>query len=334
MRMIELQNAYLEGKIEKKLYWTVMREQYTHILAEIQEALASNRECRGIQLTKSGCILEKESGLKLYFSFVDAISRAEMDLLNTSDPEKSEMELVNAFIERTGCKTVFDIGANVGMYSLELWQKHKDVHYYVFEPIPATYERLLKTVALNHAGSERMHTYNLGMSDQTGSFDFYMPGASSAASLQPVTDDFYLKKSDQSGCYTGSKGMETVKCQLTTLDSFVRENGIGKIDFIKIDVEGNEKFVLEGGKETLEAYRPLVYTELLRKHAKRFGYHPNDVIDFMKKFDYTCFTIRQGRLTEVERIEETTEETNFFFLYGKFEPFCREYTKECGEVGS
>ena len=115
--------------------------------------------------------------------------------------------------------------------------------------------------------------------------------------------------------------MEKVACQLTTLDSFVKENGIDKIDFIKIDVEGNEKFVLEGGKETLEKYRPLVYTELLRKHAKRFGYHPNDVIDFMKRFDYACFAIREGSLTEVDRIEETTEETNFFFLCEKFEPF-------------
>ena len=74
MKMIELQNAYLAGKLEKKLYWTVMREQYTHILAEMQEMLASNKECRSIQLTKNGCILEKESGLKLYFSFADAIS--------------------------------------------------------------------------------------------------------------------------------------------------------------------------------------------------------------------------------------------------------------------
>lgn len=330
MKMIELQNAYLAGKLEKKLYWTVMREQYTHILAEMQEMLASNKECRSIQLTKNGCILEKESGLKLYFSFADAISRAEMDLLNASDPEKSEMDLVNAFIQRTGCTTVFDIGANVGMYSLELWQKHKEVNYYIFEPIPTTYEKLLKTIDLNSAFSERMHTYNLGMSDRTGSFDFYLPGASSAASLQPITDDFYLKKSNQSGSYTGSKEMEKVACQLTTLDSFVKENGIDKIDFIKIDVEGNEKFVLEGGKETLEKYRPLVYTELLRKHAKRFGYHPNDVIDFMKRFDYACFAIREGSLTEVDRIEETTEETNFFFLCEKFEPFYREYASECG----
>ena len=79
-------------------------------------------------------------------------------MLNASDPEKSEMDLVNAFIQRTGCTTVFDIGANVGMYSLELWQKHKEVNYYIFEPIPTTYEKLLKTIDLNSAFSERMHT--------------------------------------------------------------------------------------------------------------------------------------------------------------------------------
>ena len=50
----------------------------------------------------------------------------------------------------------------------------------------------------------------------------------------------------------------------------------------------------------------------------------------MKRFDYACFTIREGSLTEVDRIEETTEETNFFFLCEKFEPFYREYASECG----
>ena len=128
--------------------------------------------------------------------------------------------------------------------------------------------------------------------------------------------------------------MEKVACQLTTLDSFVKENGIDKIDFIKIDVEGNEKFVLEGGKETLEKYRPLVYTELLRKHAKRFGYHPNDVIDFMKRFMLPKNTTEKmdfsADVKEVDRTEETTEETNFFFLCEKFEPFYREYASECG----
>lgn len=55
-----------------------------------------------------------------------------------------------------------------------------------------------------------------------------------------------------------------------------------------MDVEGNEKFALFGAEKTLSEYNPLIYCELLRTHASRFGYHPNDVIDYLKKFDYKC----------------------------------------------
>ena len=64
---------------------------------------------------------------------------------------------------------------------------------------------------------------------------------------------------------------------MDTIDHFIEEEGITNVDFIKIDVEGNEKAVLEGAYVTIKKERPLIYCELLRKHAKRFGYHPNEV---------------------------------------------------------
>ena len=84
---------------------------------------------------------------------------------------------------------------------------------------------------------------------------------------------------------------------------------------MKIDVEGNEKFVLEGGADVLEKYRPLVYAELLRKHAKRFGYHPNEVLRMMEGLGYRCFTFTEGHLCPFAEMTEETEETNFFFLH-------------------
>lgn len=313
MRMKELQNSYWGGGIEKKLYWTLMRENYTHVLPEIMELLKNHEECRSIMITSDDIVLEKQSGLKMFFNFLESISRAEIDLCNAVDPEKEDMRIISELIGKNKAGVALDIGANVGMFSLELYQDHPEMDYYVFEPIPTTYTNLLRTIKLNEANPEKIHPLNLGISNQRGTFKFYLPGESEAASLQPVDDAFYRKQSDKFGSYTGSVEMSEVECQVTTVDEFVQENCLSTVDFMKIDVEGNEKFVLQGARETLEKYHPLVYCELLRKHAKRFGYHPNDVIAYMKSLGYVCRTIRNRVVIDIDAIDESTEETNFIF---------------------
>ena len=94
----------------------------------------------------------------------------------------------------------------------------------------------------------------------------------------------------------------------------MKDKGIDNISFIKIDVEGNELKVLKGAIETIVENRPLVYCELLRKHAKRFGYQPNEVIELMYKYGYICKTMCGGELTRIDEITEKTAETNFFFI--------------------
>ena len=86
-------------------------------------------------------------------------------------------------------------------------------------------------------------------------------------------------------------------------------------DFIKIDVEGAELFVIEGGSDTIRRSKPIIFTEMLRKHAATFNYHPNDIIDLLAAENYRCFYSRKGELIEFFRMNERTEEKNFFFLH-------------------
>ena len=120
MQMKELQEKWLEGKIDKKLYWTIMRENYTSVLPQIQNVLKNSKECDEIQITKEGCILKKSNGLKLYFDFKQSICRAETDLLMKEDYEKGEMDYISNYLKENPCLNVLDVGANVGLFSLEL----------------------------------------------------------------------------------------------------------------------------------------------------------------------------------------------------------------------
>jgi len=69
----------------------------------------------------------------------------------------------------------------------------------------------------------------------------------------------------------------TQPIEMKKLDSY----GFEDVDIIKVDVEGSELWVLEGAIETIKKYHPLVQVELRDAHCKRFGYHPNDIIDLM-----------------------------------------------------
>ena len=58
----ELREAYLNGKIEKKLYWQIARENYTHILPQFQKIIEENEEVQSICITKEGIVLKKRGG--------------------------------------------------------------------------------------------------------------------------------------------------------------------------------------------------------------------------------------------------------------------------------
>ncbi len=313
MNFIDLQQAFNDGRIEKKLYWQLIRENFTSVLAQFPEVIRNGKDIKRINIDTNGCYLEDNEGMKIPFFFDETVCRAEAELSFGVDYEKEDMKVVAGYLNATGAEYVFDIGANAGLYSLSLDKMTSGISYYLFEPLPTTFEKPEKTIDLNNADTDRFHLNNCGMSDKRGSFDFYLPGASEAASLRPVNDEFYLKQSEADGSYTGQNVMQRIPCQVTTVDDYVKENDISKIDFIKIDVEGNERFVLEGAHDTLNRLHPFVYCELLRKHSRRFGYHPNDVIAYMKDLGYDCLTIHDGELTDIKEITDETVETNFFF---------------------
>ena len=97
-----------------------------------------------------------------------------------------------------------------------------------------------------------------------------------------------------------------------SIDNFMIINSIDKLDFVKCDVEGAEYFVYQGGLETFKHKKPIIFTEMLRKWAAKFGYHPNDIINYFSQFGYKCFIANKGKLKIVDKVDEQTIETNFF----------------------
>jgi FkbM family methyltransferase len=135
---------------------------------------------------------------------------------------------------------VFDCGANIGSFSALALSKGSEVH--AFEPIPETFSLL--NYHLRHYPNSKLYLNNVGLSNQKGMVDFYIRENSGGNSYINFKNKGHLKK--------------TTKCMITTLDDYVYEKNLLKVDFIKVDIEGAERDMLMGAIETIKKYKPKI----------------------------------------------------------------------------
>ena len=153
---------------------------------------------------------------------------------------------------------VFDIGAAVGDTAESFLKEFPLAEIYCFEPLPDSFSRLQKRVG-KHG---KVHLFNLGLSNASGEAKFYVvPYRDSSSMIPPVN--------------IGVSAEKEISVPVRRLDDVVCELGVSHIDFMKVDVEGAEKEMLEGAKESLKI-TDHVFIEIspLRK-----GKHSRDYID-------------------------------------------------------
>jgi FkbM family methyltransferase len=292
----EKKRAYASGKLTKPAFMDAMHASHEALFeyARLLPATAIEK----IEVTDGLVVMTfRESGVRLICDPADK-RVAPIEAFNFGAYEKAEVDLSRALIEPGA--SILDVGANVGFYSLTFARLIPDVRICAFEPIPSTFDYLRRHVALNGVANVRI--FDFGFSDREGRTTFYFyPEGSGNASLANLS---------------AGPSVREVVCPLRRLDDFVRSEGIA-VDFLKCDVEGAELLVFRGGVETLRTHRPIVLTEMLRKWSARFGYHPNEIIELLAGLGYRCFTIAGDRLRELARMDESTVETNFFFLHGE-----------------
>jgi FkbM family methyltransferase len=134
-------------------------------------------------------------------------------------------------------RTVLDVGANVGTWSLMATELLPDATIYALEVVPNT------AVALRArtAKQDRIRCFNLGLAAHTGTLSLrYDPRASTHATF-----------TDYPHTWTG----ERIECPVMRGEDFLAREGIRDVDFLKLDVEGAEHLVLEGLAEQLRGQR-------------------------------------------------------------------------------
>lgn len=137
--------------------------------------------------------------------------------------------------------TAIDVGANVGYWSCFLASRIGPTgQLHSFEPDPVSARILRKNLGWFSTPS---HVAEIAVSNMSGKATLHLDQTQSGLnSLAPLSS-------------------ESLSVEVTTLDAYVDDCTLDRVDFIKIDVQGEEIGVLEGAQSLIERDRPTIYME-------------------------------------------------------------------------
>ena len=159
---------------------------------------------------------------------------------------------------------VFDVGANIGMFSMYVARHAERARLYAFEPLPPIFAKLELNLA-RHAGAAKLFAFGLSDGERGESFTYY-PGYSMMSGQQAYADagaeirviKTFLQNEQSAGTDTAALmehadellaerfRAETFACRVRRLSDVMREQGVDRIDLLKIDVQRAEIDVLRG----------------------------------------------------------------------------------------
>jgi len=173
--------------------------------------------------------------------------------------------------------TLIDAGANIGQYTLlAATAVGPSGQVHAFEPVPATFEKLKRHV--DASGLTNIHLNRVALWHENGEVTLDMP--------EGGTGD--------AGTYGVATGRTAaIKAPAMRLDDYVRQNRLERIDFLKMDIEGGEPFLLQGSLETLERDHPLIMAEVNRNALQRMQRSVEEYWSLLSGLGYHAWCIDQ-----------------------------------------
>jgi len=193
--------------------------------------------------------------------------------------ETATIELIRRVLRRDD--VVFDVGANIGWYTVNMASAVPHGTCHAFEPMPPTMERLRANCELNGIGANvRFNQVALGYEQgevTLHSFDSLGHGHNSLSTR-------------------GRTDFTSWAVPMTTLDCYITESGIDRVDLVKMDVEGAEMGVMQGASQLFALDLPPAWIiELNDETSREFGYTPPDILEFVaSRGEYSFFRIIRG----------------------------------------
>ncbi len=208
--------------------------------------------------------------------------------------ESFEFRLFEELLE-PGMRVV-DIGANLGLYTVEASKKvSPSGRVFSFEPEPSTHKVLQGRLA--DLKQDNVTLYPRALSDKKGKQKLYLDEVN-------VGGHSFSKNNT----YRGNSYLEV---EAMTLDEHFGEMGmLDKIDLIKIDTQGSEGLVFMGGKKLIKRSRPIVLMEFWPYGMKEWNVKPKELLRFFADLGYTIEVINKVKRKTVKTNVEDVVKKN------------------------
>ena len=156
---------------------------------------------------------------------------------------------------------VLDLGANKGVTAVALAKRvGPEGQVHAFEPVPEYYAALMGNLVLNEVDNVRIH--QLAVTDKESELSYYKHGEGSGIVR---TDD-----------------AEEITVGTTSLDNFMAEQALERVELINMDCEGAELLVLQGAKKTLQHNAPHILCEIHHDYLSRQGQSVHDIVGYLR----------------------------------------------------
>jgi len=183
----------------------------------------------------------------------------------------------------------FDIGANIGMHSLVMANRVGPTGRVIsFEPDPHPYARLVQNLRLNGFDFAVTHQAALSAKTERRQFHLHDDAIGNYANASFYADNI-------------GKATDAIEVETVSLDDYVAHNQVPRLDVIKLLAQGEEWNILQGGRATLERFRPKVFFLYEPSYWHRQNLDLLDAVKFFGQIGYTVHAVEFGPRRAVTR---------------------------------
>jgi len=227
-------------------------------------------------------------------NYLFLFSRYKISTLQSDKKEKDFFHFLNLLPEDT---IVLDIGANIGIMTVHLARRIKNIKVFAFEPMPANITAFKRIV--NHYKLTNVTLFECALGNTEGEVEMVMPVITNVR-MQGLSHVLHET-------ITENNEGEKVKVPLRMLDKMPEIiNAKHRISGIKIDVENFEFFVLDGARNLITTHKPIIYAELWDNENRA------NCFKLLKSFRYKTYVMYLNAMVEYD--SEIHIAQNFIFL--------------------
>lgn len=181
----------------------------------------------------------------------------------------SPLKLIREQVPSQELTMIFDVGANEGQSCLPYSRALPDATIHAFEPVPTTFEKLCQNIG----EYKNIKAHNIAISSTSGTVQMSATGTSTMNRIEAAPEE-----------------NRAITVQTQTVRTFCKNNGISHIDFLKIDTEGHDLYVLQGCGEFLQNI-DFIQCEASANRYNTFHNAFTDIFDFLSKSGFYLFHI-------------------------------------------